>query len=292
MPKRSPVNRLKGFFKISPKEAGAILEHMRSAWRHEELVPQPEGYILIPLERIKPPKNAIREELGNLRELKDSIKREGLLQPICVRPLDKEWRHFEPIMGIRRYFACRELGLERVPCVIRSTANEETIAILALEENNFRKDLTGMELCRAIQSLRARGHSLKSIAERAKLSRGDVSAYARIPTLPRAVRDAFFRGELSIGHVRLLLPLPERRMIELLERIRKEHLSVGGLKLLLALERGEAQVPEFLSGSEMKKLLGSKVSFSKRRGEVSLGVKGADEEELLGILRKIVGSAG
>lgn len=68
-----------GRFPISLKEAEALLKQLRRAWRHEELVPHPEGYILIPTERIKPPRSPIRRALGNLDDLKASIGREGVL---------------------------------------------------------------------------------------------------------------------------------------------------------------------------------------------------------------------
>lgn len=284
------MKRFGELFKISPEEAGALLKHLRSAWRYEELVPQPEGYIMVPLRRIKPPAWAVREDLGNLEELKTSIHRAGLLQPMCVRPLDKEWRNFEPVMGVRRYFACRELRLERAPCFIRPHISEETVATLALEENRFRKDLTELELFRAIQALRAKGYTLERIAELTRLSEGDVLAYLKVPKLPSSVRKAFLRGEVSIGHIRVISTLPERKMIEILGRIKRERLSVGAVKLILATEQGELELPAFLSSERIRKLIGSKLTFRKKRGGISLKVDVSDEKELLEILREIVKS--
>lgn len=103
--KKSYFDKLKKVFsRISRDEAEALFEHLSTAWRAEELVPQPEGYILLPIERIAEPEDPIRKDSGDLEALGKSIDREEVLQPICVRPLD-EWREFEILIGLRRYRA-------------------------------------------------------------------------------------------------------------------------------------------------------------------------------------------
>lgn len=288
----SPMKRLSQLFKISPEEAGALLKHLRSAWRYEELIPQPEGYILIPLRRIQAQSPPTRKDLGDLPKLKESIRRSGLLQPICVRPLDKQWRRFEVVMGLRRYHACKELGLDRAPCYIRPHVSEEGISVLALEENRYRKDLTQTELFHAVCTLREKGYTRERIAELARLSVGDVSAYFKVPTLPPAVRRAFLGGEVSIGHIRVISTLPERKMIDILQRIKREGLSVEAVKLILAAGQGELELPAFLSSERLRELLGSKLSFRKRGKRISLRVNASDEKELLGMLREMLRSSG
>lgn len=285
------ARKLRGLFGISSKEARALLKHVGTAWRHEELVPQPEGYILIPMRRVRPPSRAIREDLGDLEKLKESIRRSGLLQPICVKPLDKEWRRFEPVMGVRRYSACKELGLEQVPCFIKLYVGEEGLSVLALEENRFRKDLTQAEMLRAIRVLRGHGYTRERIAELARLSVGDVSAYFKVSNLPPPVGKAFLRGDVSVGHLRVISTLPERKMIEITRKIKREGLSVGAVKLILAAEQGGVELPAFLSSEKIRKLLGSKLSFKKWRKGISLRVNALDEKELLAILHEILKSS-
>lgn len=281
------MKKLGKLFRISPKEAEALLKHLRSAWRHEELIPQPEGYILIPLKRIRPPSWAIREELGDLEKLKESIQRTELLQPICVKPVDKEWRNFEPVMGVRRYFACKELGLKQVPCFIRPHVDKEQVAILALEENRYRKDLTEVELLRSVQALKARGYTLERIGEHARMSVADVSIYLRIPKLPKQLRDAFFSREISLAHVKVLASLKQEVMLGLLKLVRKEHLSSRVLEDLVAAQEGRLEIPSFLDSKELRKLIGSKLIFRRRGKQVSLMIRASSEDELLEILEKL-----
>lgn len=127
MPKKgSYFDKLKDVFsRISKEEIETLYEHFSRAWKSEELIPQPQGYILIPMERLKPPEDPVREELGKMGELSESIKREDVLQPICVRPLDDEWKRFEPVIGLRRYYACKQSGKESIPAYIREVDRKD-----------------------------------------------------------------------------------------------------------------------------------------------------------------------
>lgn len=131
------------------------------------------------------------------------------------------------MIGLRRYHACRELELERIPCYIALHFDEERVATAALEENVHRKDLTQPELLEVMLRLRAKGYTVERIAERSRLSAASVSVYLRIPEFPEPVRKAFFDGEISFEHVRALMGLGRGQMLGMLRRIRSEGLSSG-----------------------------------------------------------------
>ena len=144
------LDNLKESLPISPEEAKTLLEHLETSWKSEELIPQPEGYILVPTKRIEEPEHPIRKNPGDLKALAKSIQREGNLQPICLRPLDSKWRKFTPIIGRRRFRACSEiLGMSEVPAFIRDV-DEKEVPSIALEENVFRKNLEPAELLNAM----------------------------------------------------------------------------------------------------------------------------------------------
>jgi ParB/RepB/Spo0J family partition protein len=287
MPKRSPVNRLKGFFKISPKEADALLKQLRSAWRHEDIVPQPGGYYLIPLNRIKLQKKPARRDLGDLEDLKQSIDRSGLHQPVVVTPLDERWKEFKLVIGLRRYHAFKGLGLDRIPCLIRPNVTETEIRAFALEENPHRKGLTSEEKYDLITYLRSEEYTIKQLAKMARTDKATILVYLNIPKFPREVQRAFMEGEISLAYLREMKGLKDAEMLELLRRIRAEHLSVDAVRGLVAILRGKLELPEFLKSKDIEKLLGSKLVFRRGKREIRLAFKASDEEELKKLLRQI-----
>lgn len=290
--KESYIDKLKrAFSRISGEEAKALFEHLSTAWRAEELIPQPEGYILLPMERIVEPEDPIRKDLGDLESLGRSINREEVLQPICVRPLDDEWREFEPVIGLRRYQACKEVGKESIPAYVREVDREEAPRI-ALEENRFRKDLEPPELLGAMMELRDQGWTQARIAETADMKQPQVSAYLRIPELPEAMKNAFFRKEISIGHVQVLLGLGGKARKELFERILKEGLSGKGSRSVAKLIKGEIEVPAIFDGKEFEALLGRNIDFRSSSWGITFTAKADDKGGLVEILARTLSKEG
>lgn len=253
-----------------------------NVWHPEELIRQPQGYYLVPIKRIPIPKWAIREELGPLKTLMASIRRRGVLQPLCLRPIDPRWREFEPIIGLRRYFACRGLEESHVPAYIRSNVGEDGVAAIALEENRYRKNLTHSEVYRAIRTLRDKGYIIKQISEIAGKSTTCVIAYLKIPKLPKKVREAFFLNEISLSELVIMVGLDNKKMLELLERKRRENLGYSAIKRVIELDKkGTPRDINFLFKRGAKKLLGTKLVFNGGGGGVSLEIKARNKEELL-----------
>jgi len=157
--------------------------------------------------------------------LAESVKAQGLIQPVVVRP--RLEGGYELIAGERRWRAAREAGLETVPAVVRDADNRDTL-LLGLVENVAREDLSPIEEGRAYAVLIDEfGLSLGEIAERVGKAKPTVSNRIRILELPEDVLAMIARRELTEGHARAVLAVPDqdgRR--RLAKRIVKEGLSV------------------------------------------------------------------
>ena len=143
-----------------------------------------------------------------LRELADSIREHGLLQPLVVARLATEGEErYQLIAGERRLEAARLAGLDRVPVVIREVTPEETLE-LALVENLQRADLNPLEAAAAYQRLMDEfGLTQEQVAAKVGKSRPAVANALRLLGLPEDVKAALARGEVSEGHARALLGL-------------------------------------------------------------------------------------
>ncbi|HSC48590.1 MAG TPA: ParB/RepB/Spo0J family partition protein, partial [Gammaproteobacteria bacterium] len=149
------------------------------------------------------PRRDMREE--SLKDLADSIKAQGVVQPIVVRPLDE--RRFEIIAGERRWRAAQMAGLESVPAVVRDVPDRTAIAI-ALIENIQRADLNPLEEAEALQRLISEFQMThQQASEAVGRSRAAVTNLLRLLELTREVQDLVRQGALEMGHARALLGL-------------------------------------------------------------------------------------
>ncbi|MFL5925342.1 MAG: ParB/RepB/Spo0J family partition protein [Gaiellaceae bacterium] len=139
--------------------------------------------------------------------LADSIKAQGLIQPVVVRP--RLEGGFELIAGERRWRAAREAGLSTVPAVVREADDRETL-LLGLVENVAREDLSPVEEARGYALLLDEfGLSLGDVAERVGKSKPVVSNRVRLLELPEDVLDMVGHGDLTEGHARAVLAVPD-----------------------------------------------------------------------------------
>ena len=173
--------------------------------------------------------------------LASSIKQQGLLQPIVVRP--RQEGGYELIAGERRWRAAREAGLETLPALIREADDRDTL-LLALVENVAREQLSPVEEARAYASLVDEFElSLGEVAERVGRSKPAVSNRLRLLELPEEVLWMVARGELTEGHARAVLALPDHEARKrLAKRIVREGMSVRGAEKA-AQEGGAARKP-------------------------------------------------
>ena len=182
---------------------------------------------------LQPGKYQPRGEIDEttLVELAESIKKQGLLQPLVVRELSAG--HYEIIAGERRWRACRLAGMNHVPVVIRQVDDETAMAI-ALVENLQREDLNAMDQARAMHRLTTEfGLTHQQIAELLCKSRAAVSNYLRLLNLNSDVRRLLENGDLDMGHARCLLILDEHQQYQVAQLIVAKNLSVRETEALV-----------------------------------------------------------
>ncbi|MDZ3824163.1 MAG: ParB/RepB/Spo0J family partition protein [Pseudoxanthomonas sp.] len=171
------------------------------------------------------PRQAIAPEA--LEELAQSIRAQGLIQPIVARPVDGG---FEIIAGERRWRAARQAGLAKVPCLVRDVDDRATVA-MALIENIQREDLNPLEEANALRRLIDEFElTHQEVADAVGRSRAAVSNLLRLLELPAAIRTLVEAGSLDMGHARALLTLPEPQAVRLAEQAAAEGWSVRQLE--------------------------------------------------------------
>ncbi len=178
-----------------------------------------------------------------LAELASSVREVGLLQPVVVRKVMPG--HYELIMGERRWRAAQQAGLERIPAIVRDTADTDMLRD-ALIENLHREQLNPLEEAAAYQQLLDDfGATHEELAGRVGRSRPHISNTIRLLNLPPAVQKRVAAGVLSAGHARALLTVEDAGYQErLAHRIVAEGLSVRAVEEIVALGDGSGAKPE------------------------------------------------
>ncbi|WP_314176028.1 ParB/RepB/Spo0J family partition protein [Streptomyces winkii] len=201
-----------------------------------EAVPVGAHFAEVPLEAITPNPRQPREVFDEdaLAELVTSIKEVGLLQPVVVRQLGPE--RYELIMGERRWRACREAGLERIPAIVRAT-DDEKLLLDALLENLHRAQLNPLEEAAAYdQLLKDFNCTHDQLADRIGRSRPQVSNTLRLLRLSPSVQRRVAAGVLSAGHARALLSVEDgEEQDRLAHRIVAEGLSVRAVEEIVTM---------------------------------------------------------
>jgi len=147
-----------------------------------------------------------------LEELANSIRSQGVMQPIVVRPLGTD--RYEIIAGERRWRAAQLAGLENIPALIRDVSDESAMA-MALIENIQREDLNAMEEAQALIRLQEEfGLTQQQIAEAVGKSRSSVANFMRLNTLVDEVQKLLEHGDLEMGHAKVLLGLEGDMQVE------------------------------------------------------------------------------
>ncbi len=181
-----------------------------------------------------------------LRELAESIKAQGLMQPVLVRPiagLTGGAKRFEIIAGERRFRAARLAGLERVPVFVRDVS-DEAAAAMSLIENIQREDLNPLEEARGLQRLTEEfGMTHDAAAQAVGKSRSAVTNLLRLLHLSAPVQQLLLAGDIEMGHARALLPLDGAEQIIDANEIVARKLSVREAERLVA-RRASRQTPQ------------------------------------------------
>lgn len=253
----------------------------------------------LPLDLIQRGKYQPRRDMdpSALEELANSIKVQGVMQPIVVRPIGGG--RFEIIAGERRWRASQLAGLTDIPAVVRSVADQSALA-MGLIENIQRQQLDPLEEAKGIKRLIEEfGLTHEGAAEALGRSRSAISNLLRLLALPAPLQTMLHEGQLEMGHARALLPLPVLQQMALAQEVVAEQLSVReveqrvqalaepkvGRKAAVTAPR-DADI-ERLAGMLSDKL-GMSVSFrhgSKGKGKVIIDYASLDE--LDGLLEKL-----
>ena len=175
---------------------------------------------MIPVEQVRPNPEQPRKALGDLRELADSIRQKGVLEPLLVRFVPRE-DCFYIISGERRYHAARAAGLCEVPCIEKSADEAETLEI-SLIENIQRKDLTPFEEADGLQRLAEQfDYSHEELAKKLGKARSSVSETLSLRNIPESLRKKCVENGVTTKSLLLQIARQptERKMLELFARI-------------------------------------------------------------------------
>lgn len=248
------------------------------------------------VEQLQPGKYQPRSHIDQeaLKELAESIKAQGVIQPILVRPVADAGSEgkFEIIAGERRWRAARMAGLPVVPVVIRDIPDHQALAV-ALIENIQREDLNPLEQAIGIQRLTNEfGLTHQSAAEALGRSRTAVTNLLRLLELAPPVRDLLAAGKLDMGHARALLVLPALRQVELAQQIVAKGMSVREVEKCVGelIARPKQRIPRVVDRDvarlqeELAQKLGTQVQIiqkGKGRGKLIVEYGNLDQLDLL-----------
>jgi ParB family chromosome partitioning protein len=261
-------------------------------------VPPPPPDRTIPVERIVPNTRQPRSEFNDdsLKELADSIRLQGVLQPLLVRPTGGG--KYEIVAGERRFRAAQRAGLAEVPVVVRDLSDAESLEI-ALMENIQRDDLSALEEATAYQRLIDEfGHTQEEIAERVGKSRPAVANALRLLKLPDAVKTELARGRLTAGHARVLLSIDggaeaqTRAMRQILARqlTVREAEQIGATKRKTSVQpkrRAAGDPNHHALERELTAALGTRVRIRPRGRGGTIEVEYYTNEQLQGLSERL-----
>ena len=231
----------------------------------------------------------------SLNELAASIKAQGVMQPILVRPVDGG--RYEIIAGERRWRASQLAGLHEVPVLVRDIPDDSALA-MSLIENIQREDLNPLEEAMGIQRLIDEfGMTHQQAADSVGRSRPAASNLLRLLHLAKPVQDLLMAGEIDMGHARALLPLAKANQVQLAHRISAKGYSVRETERMV---QHELSPPKKKSApkkedrdvvrleEELADALGAQVKIrmgAKGDGQIAIGFSSLDQ--LDGLLEKL-----
>jgi ParB family transcriptional regulator, chromosome partitioning protein len=175
---------------------------------------------MIPVDQIRPNPDQPRKALGDLRELTDSVREKGVLEPLLVRFVPREDCYYI-ISGERRYHASRAAGLREVPCIEKMADDAETLEI-ALIENIQRKDLTAFEEADGLHQLATKfEYTHEDVAQKIGRARSSVSETLSLRNIPESIRRKCIEGGVTAKGLLLQIAKQptEKKMLEMLARI-------------------------------------------------------------------------
>ena len=235
------------------------------------------------------------DEAG-IDELADSIKAQGLMQPIVLRPINST--NYEIIAGERRWRAVQKAGLDHIAAIVRDIPDEAAIA-MALIENMQREDLNAMEEAMALQRIKDEFElTHEQVAQAVGKSRSAVTNLMRLTNLPEQVRTLVERGDLEMGHARALLPLSAERQLAVARDMIDKDMSVRQAETMVRALQDKPAAKKSAKASkdaniaalerDLSERLGAPVRVDQARGgKGKLIISYASLDILDGILKRI-----
>jgi len=284
---------------IRPKGLGRGLDALLAGTDEPSASKAGDALQSIPVDRLAPGKYQPRTRMdeGSLNELAESIREQGLMQPILVRPVGGG--RFEILAGERRWRAAQKAGLKEVPALVRPVADQAALA-LALIENIQREDLNAIEEAQGLKRLIDEfGLTHETAAKAVGRSRSAVTNLLRLTLLPATVQAYLMGGDLDMGHARALLALPAAQQVPTAVRVVNGKLSVRETERLVHTLLHPAQLAARRARhakdadtarleSDLAEALGAKVAIEAKsggRGRVVIAYSNLDQ--LDGIVAKL-----
>tara|TARA_Y100001970_G_scaffold269573_1_gene362259 strand:- start:19962 stop:20807 length:846 start_codon:yes stop_codon:yes gene_type:complete len=236
------------------------------------------------------PRNIFDEE--KLKELSSSIKQNGIIQPIAVRPNKYEPGKFEIVAGERRWLAAQKAGLNEVPVVVLNIDDQKSLEI-AIVENVQRQDLNVIEEAKGYQRLTKEfGYDHEKISQFMSKSRSHISNTLRLLTLPEDVIGLIEEGKLTAGQARPLIGLPNAS--EVAENIAKKKVAAREVESLVRKNKNKKEDrlddPNItFVRNELESKLGLSVEILNKKnnsGKIIIKYKSLDQFELISKLLK------
>lgn len=225
-----------------------------------------------------------------LKELSESIKKHGVIQPVLLR---QEGKGYELIAGERRLRASKLAGLKKIPAVVAKISNTQSLEI-AILENVQREDLNPLEISKGYQRLKEEfGYTQDQVAKSVGKPRSSIANSLRLLSLPEKAQNELEKGTISEGHAKVLLGVDPSKIEAILERVLFEQLSVRALENSLnntsknQTNKNEKSRDELNLESALSSKLGSKVTIDDTKGKGKMTIKYYSYDELDGIIEKI-----
>jgi len=266
-----------------------------------EVKSEASSYFLCPISKIVANRDQPRKLFSKegLEELADSIRENGVIQPLIVRKI--EGGLYELIAGERRFKASKLVGLEQVPVVVLEATEEHSLE-LALIENIQRQDLNPIEEALAYKQLMERYHyTQEECSKKVGKERSTVANALRLLNLSEEIRGYIIEGRISMGHARSLLGIDEEEMrLKVCRRVVQEGLSVREIEDWVRKLREGVQVEKIVQTkkvdpqlnfieNEMTKVLGTKVRIKAQGKKGRVMIDYYSQEDLDRIFNAIMG---
>jgi ParB family chromosome partitioning protein len=251
-----------------------------------------ENVTEIPLKEIFANQNQPRKNFDEdkLKELAESMKEHGVLQPVILR---KKTKGYELVAGERRWRAAKMAGLEKIPAIVKELSDADVMEI-ALIENLQREDLNPLEEAMAYKQLMDEfGMTQEELSKRVGKSRSQIANTVRLLNLEKEIKDLIADEKLTAGHARALLAIEDKNeRIKLAKKISEENLSVRQIEEIVKVKSSKKNAdknkrnqdinPAFLDISEkLQGILGTRVKIkgSEKRGKIEIEFYSEDELE-------------